>query len=90
MIETQLKDILENNLNCKQLIVENQSHLHDGHASSPQSGQSHFHITVISDDFEGKSRIARHQSINTLTAPLFEKGLHALSLSLLTQKEYKT
>lgn len=81
MIETQLKDILENNFNCKQLIVENQSHLHQGHASSPNSGQSHFHVTLISDDFIGKSRVQSHQMINNVISHLFNQGLHALSIT---------
>jgi BolA protein len=81
MIEIQLKDILENNINCKQLIVENQSHLHDGHASSPQSGQSHFHVTIISDDFKNKSRVQSHQMVNQLVSQLFNQGLHALSIT---------
>jgi BolA protein len=81
MIETQLKDILENNLNCKQLIVENQSHLHDGHASSPNSGQSHFHVTIISDDFKNMSRVQSHQAVNQLISHLFNQGLHALSIT---------
>ena len=81
MIETQLKDILENNLNCKQLIVENQSHLHDGHASSPNSGQSHFHVTIISDDIKNMSRVQSHQAVNQLISHLFNQRLHALSIT---------
>lgn len=80
MIEKELKAILEKTFNCKQLQIENQSHLHASHASSPNTGQSHFHIRIISDDFVGQSRLTRHRMVNDAVTPLFEKGLHALSI----------
>lgn len=89
MIEQELKDILEKTFNCVELRIDNQSHLHAGHASSPQSGQSHFHVLVVSDDFLGMTRVQRHQAINAVLTPLFERGLHALSLTLSTPSEYK-
>jgi BolA protein len=82
MIEEELKDILSQNINCKVLEVINESHLHAGHSGSPETGQSHFHIHIVSDDFKGLSRVEQHKIVNQLAFPLFDKGLHALSLHL--------
>jgi stress-induced morphogen len=43
----------------------------------------------VSDDFVGQSRVMRHQKINQMTKPLFDKGLHALSIKTYTKDEYK-
>lgn len=84
MIEAALKDILEKTFDGGIVYVENQSHLHHGHAGSPHSGQSHFFVKIVSEEFEGLTRVQRHQKINDVIKPLFDKGLHALSLDLKT------
>ena len=89
MIEKELNTILHKKFPDAEIIIDNQSHLHAAHKSSPQSGDSHFQITVIDDNFEGKNRISRHQMVNNALSPLFSKGLHALSLRLFTHNEYK-
>ena len=87
MIETELNHILQKTFPDGQVIVENQSHLHAGHGGSPETGQSHFHVTVISDQFDKKSRIERHKIINKAVFSLFSIGLHALSLKAFSKKE---
>jgi BolA protein len=82
MIEQRLKDILEKTFSCKELVIMNQSHLHHGHAGSPNSGQSHFHVLIVSDDFQNLTRVQRHQLVNRAVQGLFDEGLHALSLDL--------
>ncbi len=82
MIEDELKDILSKKFECQILEVINESHLHAGHAGSPESGESHFRVVIVSLDFENLSRVARHQQVNTAVKHLFNKGLHALSLDL--------
>lgn len=88
MIEARLKDILEENINCQFLDVTNQSHFHEGHAGSPGTGQSHFKITIISDEFVNQPRVERQRRIYSLITPLFQQGLHAIEVSLYTEKEY--
>jgi BolA protein len=89
MIKAQLKDILQKSFQCDLLQVENQSHLHAGHAGSPETGESHFHILVVSNDFDGMGRVQRHQAVNNAISHLFDKGLHACSLTLKSKNEYK-
>lgn len=90
MIEQELKDILEKNIDNEIIEVVNESHLHAGHAGSPGTGQSHFRILIVSDLFENQSRVVRHRLVNQCVEPLFDKGLHALSLNLFTPHEHKS
>lgn len=89
MIEDELKEILEKRFAGDVVRLANQSHLHAGHSGSPGTGQSHFDVLIISEMFESLSRIQRHTFVNETVKPLFDKGLHALSLRLYTPKEYK-
>jgi len=89
MIETRLKTLLEKEFLPRYMDIENQSKLHHGHLSSPETGESHFKITLVSEKFSGMSRLQRHQAVNAYVISLFDEGLHALSLTLLSPKEYK-
>lgn len=63
------------------LQVDDESHLHAGHAGSREGGETHFRIDVVSDAFAGKSRVERHRLVNTLLAEAFSRhGLHALAI----------
>ena len=39
------------------LEINDDSHKHAGHAGARPEGESHFSVTIVSKDFEGKSRI---------------------------------
>lgn len=43
--------------------------------------QDHFHVTVLSGDFKGKSLIEQHQIVNRALADCLEDGrIHALKI----------
>ena len=69
------------------LTIENQSHLHKGHAGSPETGESHFKINITSSDFEGLSQIQRHQKIYKILEEELKTSLHALSIRAKTPDE---
>lgn len=71
---------LSENLNIKHLQVINQSHLHKGHLGDDGSGETHFEITILADDFKNISRVLVHRKINGLLKEEFNRGLHALSI----------
>lgn len=74
--------------NCPQLMtleINDESHMHAGR----QGQESHFKVLVVSDDFQGKNRVARQREINNLLSHEFETGLHALSLRILTVEEFE-
>ncbi len=70
-----------------ELEVINDSHRHAGHASSPNSGESHFRVTVVSEAFAGKSRLERHRLVNGALAQELSGRVHALSITALTPEE---
>lgn len=61
-------------LPCTHLVVEG-----DG---------QHFFATIVSDEFEGKSRIARHQRVYQALGDRMREQIHALSMKTLTPTEW--
>lgn len=68
------------------VAVENESHLH----SSGRGAESHFKIVLVSDHFEGVSKVGRHRQIYQLLAQDLQQGIHALALHLYTKAEWTT
>jgi BolA protein len=62
------------------LNVVDESHLHEGHAGHRPGGETHFRVHIVSQAFDGKSRLDRHRMINALLAPELEAGVHALAI----------
>lgn len=70
------------------LEVVDDSARHAGHAGNPGcAGETHFQIRVVAESFAGQSRVVRHRRVNQLLAAEFERGLHALQLTLLAPGE---
>jgi BolA family transcriptional regulator, general stress-responsive regulator len=74
-------------LNPTRLDLVNESHLHAGHSSSPGTGESHFRLLIVSDDFTGKSRVARHRIVNDVVRDELRDGVHALAIKALAPGE---
>jgi BolA protein len=62
------------------LEVKDESHLHEGHAGHRPGGETHFRVYIVSQAFEGKSRIERHRMINAVLAAELAGSVHALAL----------
>ena len=90
-IEKKLNELLISNLQPTELMVENESHKHAGHAGHIEAGggsETHFNVIVVSSSFDGQSRVMRQRAVNTLAKPLFDEGLHALALKTYTPQEW--
>ena len=48
----------------------------------------HFFATIVSNEFEGKSRIARHQRVYQALGDRMRAQIHALSMKTLTPAEW--
>jgi len=68
------------------LTVEDQSAHHAGHAGA-QSGGGHFALTIVSDAFEGKTAVRRHQMIYEALGDLMKQDIHAISITAKTPNE---
>ena len=85
-IEELIKEKILQNLDVKQCEVINESAKHKGHVGDDGSGQTHFKLKVVSSDFKGLSPVARQRMVNSIINPLFDKGLHAISMHLIPEK----
>ena len=71
------------------LSIEDDSHRHAGHAGAHPdgSGQTHFNVEIVSNAFEGVSRVSRQRRVYEILARELEERVHALSLVTLTPDE---
>lgn len=82
-IETKIRDALQ----PLEIDIVDESAKHAGHAGARPEGETHFHVRVVADAFEGQNRVARQRLVYRLLTEEFEAGLHALSLDLKTPAE---
>lgn len=61
--------------------VENQSHLHAGHAGHDGSGESHFHLVIHWEGFMAMNRLGRERHVQQILAQELPH-IHALSMKL--------
>ena len=61
-----------------QLQVQDDSHLHAGHAGAREGG--HYSLRLRGACFAGLSRVARHRLIYDALGPLGAIGIHALAI----------
>ena len=73
-IETELRSALQ----PLTLEVQDDSHLHAGHAGAREG--RHFSVRVVSERFNGLSRVARHRLVYDSLNSLMQRGIHALAI----------
>ena len=71
---TQVREFIAAGLPCTHVEVEG-----DGR---------HFFATIVSTDFEGLSRVRRHQRVYTALGDRMREEIHALSMKTFTPTEY--
>ena len=69
-----IQNYIGEGLSCQHLSVEG-----DGH---------HFEAVIVSDAFEGKRLIARHQMVYAVLGDRMKAEIHALSMKTLTPSEW--
>jgi BolA protein len=77
-------DVIEKKLidafSPQSLRVEDESHHHQGHAGHRPGGETHFRVYIVSEAFNGKSRLERHRMVNQILASELNGGVHALAI----------
>ena len=71
---TEVQRFIAQGLQCEHLAVEG-----DGR---------HFFATIVSAEFEGTSRVARHQRVYKALGDRMREQIHALSMKTLTPAEW--
>lgn len=69
------------------LKIEDESHLHAGHAGAA-SGGGHFKIRIVSPQFEGMNSVKRHRAVYAALSSHFPQAIHALTIEAMSPAEY--
>lgn len=85
-IREQIVNILTKAFEPSELEVIDDSHRHIGHAGHNGKGESHFKVKIVSDRFQGLSRLQRHQLVYSELAHIMPI-IHALNVSAKTASE---
>lgn len=81
-----IRQALEFGLAPEALEIDDESHLHAGHAGA-RDGRGHFRVTIVSDAFEGLRPLQRHRKIFEALGGLMETDIHALSIQAFAPSE---
>lgn len=79
-LEGILRAKLEAAFSPRKLVITNQSAAHHGHAGSPQTGQSHYHVQIRSAKFQGLTLVQQHRLVYQVLADELAGPIHALAL----------
>ena len=60
------------------LEVQDDSHLHAGHAGAREG--RHFSVRITSPRFKGLTRVARHRLVYDALDSLMPRGIHAIAI----------
>ena len=83
-IQANIEEKITDALQPEYLEVANESHMHN----VPPGSESHFKVTVVTAEFDGKMLVARHRMLNQLLKAELDGPVHALSLNTLTPAEW--
>ena len=77
---------LEAALAPHELVLEDDSAAHAGHAGAA-SGGSHFNLRIVSSQFEGLKLVMRHRLVYDSVHDMMHKEIHALAITALAPSE---
>jgi BolA family transcriptional regulator, general stress-responsive regulator len=83
-VKTTIQDKLTAALAPSFLDIENESYKHN----VPPDAERHFKVTIVSEQFNDKSLVARHQLVYGALSEEMAGPVHALSLQCLTPAEW--
>lgn len=85
MTANTIRQKLEAALKPDLIEIIDHSAAHAGHAGN--KGGGHYNVTLVSEQFEGKSLVQRHQLIYQILGDMMKDEIHALGINALTPSE---
>ena len=83
-VEESIRTKLKAEFTPAYLEVVNESFMH----AVPEGSESHFKVVIVTQQFDGKRAVQRHQAVyKTLSGPL-QESVHALALHTYTPSEW--
>ena len=83
-IEDTIKSKLSASFSPSHLEVSNESHMHN----VPANSETHFKVTIVSEEFLQKRLIQRHRMVNELLSAELAGPVHALAMHTYTQEDW--
>lgn len=77
-----MEELLKKQLTPSHFALEDESSRHAGHAGARPGGETHYRARIVSDAFQGLSRVERQRLVYGALREEFDTGLHALTLDL--------
>ncbi|MCK4493012.1 MAG: BolA family transcriptional regulator [Methylococcales bacterium] len=87
MMTDTIQQKLNSALSPQLLEVLDNSAAHAGHAGAKKGG-GHYHVTIVSETFEGRTLVQRHQLIYQALGTMMQHDIHALGINALTPSEH--
>jgi intracellular septation protein len=81
--EERLRTRLQTSFAPSQLLIEDESHLHAGHAGAAD-GHGHFRVRIVAEAFRGVPTVARHRLVYAAVGDLMQTDIHALAIEALS------
>ncbi|NLQ16395.1 BolA/IbaG family iron-sulfur metabolism protein [Marinomonas sp. M1K-6] len=82
-IQSHIEKSINDKIDVAFMTLENESHKHN----VPEGSESHFKLVLVSDVFDGKRLVQRHQLIYAVLQTEMTQ-IHALAMHLYTLKEW--
>ena len=81
-ITERLRARLTDSFAPEELVIEDQSERHRGHGGYREGGETHFHVRIRAEAFNGLSRVARQRLVSKAVAAEMAERVHALALDV--------
>ncbi len=82
-----IRSCLASDLQPEHLQIDDESHLHVGHAGA-KDGRGHFFVQIVSSVFADKSPLQRHRMIYRALGDLMQSDIHALRIEAYADNEF--
>jgi BolA protein len=77
--EARLRARLEARFAPLELVIEDESRYHAGHAGAA-GGHGHYRVRIVAEAFRGVSPVARHRLVYEAVGDLLQTDIHALAI----------
>jgi stress-induced morphogen len=84
-LENAIRKKIEEAFQPSFLEIENESQKHH----RPPGSETHFRVVIVSEKFQGLSRVDRQRKVSGLFQTEFDEGLHAFSQKTFTPTEWE-
>ncbi len=73
-----------------ELVITDESHLHEGHSGAAPGGETHFRVYMVAAAFDNVGRLERQRGVLALLADELDGPVHALALKLKAPHEVES